>query len=165
MSKTIPFPVPKGHTLFNVDGDRYFFHRADGSVDVVEHNSLPSKTKQEFAAEVDINNIMKPYTYDQLPDMPGIIGEFSQLTDFHERATQVAAATSAFNRLPGFIRQRFNQDPVALTKFLENEDNYEEALKLGLVNPREEVKPDEALAALKDIAKNTTKKTKVVEID
>lgn len=140
-------------TLIRSDGDMYVVRRPDGSTAVLQHNSLPSMTQQEFADEADINNIMKKFSYSQLPDIPTVISEFSQVRDFHEMANVVASARSAFERLPGAIRQRFNQDPVELAKFVEDEKNYEEALKLGLVNKRAEVKPDEVLEELKGIKK------------
>lgn len=145
-------PVYEGE-LIRQDGDHYIVRRPDGSTACLQHNSLPSMTHQEFADETDINKIMRQYTYNQLPDIPSMIADFSQITDFHEMANVVANARSAFNRLPGDIRQRFNQDPVQLSKFVEDEKNYEEALKLGLVNKRNDVKPNEVLEELKGIKK------------
>jgi phage internal scaffolding protein len=37
--------------------------------------------------------------------------------------------------LPAQIRSRFDNDPAKLIDFLENEQNHDEAIKLGLVNP------------------------------
>jgi len=49
-------------------------------------------------------------------------------------------------RLPADLRARFDNDPAQLIQFLENSDNKDEAIKLGLVN-----KPEDLPQVVEDI--------------
>jgi phage internal scaffolding protein len=40
-----------------------------------------------------------------------------------------------FDQLPALIRDRFHNDPQEMLAFLNDPNNYDEAIKLGLVNP------------------------------
>jgi phage internal scaffolding protein len=55
---------------------------------------------------------------------------------------QVIAAEDEFMRLPADLRARFENDPAQLIEFLENLENKDEAIKLGLVNPPVELSQD-----------------------
>ena len=48
------------------------------------------------------------------------------------------AANAAFAALPASIRARFNNDAGAYVDFFNDSKNYDEAVKLGLVEPRQE---------------------------
>jgi phage internal scaffolding protein len=110
----------------------------------------PSLTQQQFAAESDINNIIARYErtgilVDPLIDRRGqpMYGDFSNIDSFFEAQVKVARAKELFEALPGKIRDRFGGDPGKLIAFLENEENREEAIKLGLIEKpemKEEVK-------------------------
>lgn len=141
--------------LIRKDGDSYVVQREDGSIMVMEHNSLPSKTHQEFAAEVDVNNIMRKYTYSQLPDIPGTVAQFSQNIDYHDMLNETIRARASFQQLPAKLRQRFNDNPQDLINFVADSKNRDEAISLGLIAKPAE--PDPVLAELKDL--NKTLKT------
>lgn len=96
----------------------------------------PSRTKQEFAEECDINTIVKRFGITgKLPvgvRMPQY-GDFTEIGSFHEAANAIAAANESFSAMPADVRSRFNNDPAAFVEFCGNEANRDEAIKLGLV--------------------------------
>jgi phage internal scaffolding protein len=152
------FIVPKDHKLIRQDGETYTVQRPDGSCAVYAHNTEKSMTHQEFADECDINNLMKRYRYNQLPDVPTTIGSFSQVTDYKEMLEATIHTRNAFDLLPAHLRQRFGNDPQQIIDFLGDSNNRDEAVKLGLVNPKVEPTPDPILTELKTLNKNLASK-------
>jgi len=51
---------------------------------------------------------------------------------FHEAMTLVVNAQAIFDHLPAETRARFGNDPGALSEFMQNPENHDEAVKLGL---------------------------------
>jgi len=100
----------------------------------------PSKTRQEFASECDINVIMKRYAVTGVLDFvnqrEASFEDVSEL-DFTSAMQTVAAARSAFFDLPASVRDRFDNEPAFMLGFLENPENRKEAEALGLVKPAE----------------------------
>lgn len=100
--------------------------------------SPPSRTKQSFAAECDINNILVQFkqtgvfrhisakaaqgSYQDLPDP----------IDFQESLELVLAAERSFETLPSKVRERFQNNPGEFLKFMADPANQDEAIKLGL---------------------------------
>lgn len=115
-------------------------------------NKEPSRTKQEFAEEADINNIMERYTFTgQLPEgVTGTYGDFSEMGTFHEAQEIVAKAQQQFEALPGPVRDRFDHDPAKMLEFVHDPKNYDEARALGLL--KQEITPPAPRAAGKDPA-------------
>ena len=121
------------------DGPR-FDPGLDCSVDPDTGEELVSMTKQAFADECDINQIMKrmqatavdPYMDNSAR---GTFGDASNVYDFAEAMNIVIEAEHNFSQLPATIRDRFGNDPAVLLEWLGHEDNREEAIKLGIVNP------------------------------
>lgn len=123
----------------------------------------PSRTKQEFAKESDINNIIKRMERGQhVPLNEGHFGDVSGLGDLANMMRTVTDAQAAFNRLHPKLRERFGNDPRQLVAFLENADNLDEARKLGLVKPAkaqpEPAQPAAAPPEPKKEVKDTPKK-------
>lgn len=56
----------------------------------------------------------------------------------------VAEATHMFEQLPAKLRDRFGNSPQKLLAFLDDPENRQEAIKLGLVKPEEEPPPPPA---------------------
>lgn len=107
-------------------------------------NVTPSLTQQHFKDEADINMIIARYNRTGFlvdPTAPrsgsAMFGDFSEVKDFQSAQNAICAATEAFGELDSKIRRRFNNDPGQLIAFLDNPDNYEEGVKLGLFSPRE----------------------------
>jgi len=107
-------------------------------------NKEPSLTQQQFADEVNINNIIARYQTTGVLPKGGtpVFGDFSNIQDFQSAQDAIATAKQAFEALPPYLRRRFNNDPAQLLSFIEDDDNRYEAEKLGLV-PKKEVKPTE----------------------
>lgn len=98
-----------------------------------------SLTKQSFAEECDINTIVRNFGLTgKLPDnySPPQYGDFEGIFDYQSALNSVIAAERSFMELPAHIRARFHNNPQALLEFVSNEDNLEEAVKLGLALER-----------------------------
>lgn len=101
-----------------------------------------SKTQQHFKDEVDTNLIIERYTRTgYLPEdiqyaAQGVYEDFSEVDDYTAMQNKLAKADQSFMALPSAIRERFGQNPANLIAFLNDSKNYEEAVKLGLVNKR-----------------------------
>ncbi|WNK15048.1 MAG: internal scaffolding protein [Microvirus sp.] len=103
----------------------------------------PSLTKQCFAGECNINNIMARYKRKAGVDflsqyqgyMEGAFGDASAATDYQTALNAVMQAQEAFDALPSNIRSRFENSPSSLLSFLSDSSNRDEAQALGLLNP------------------------------
>lgn len=99
--------------------------------------SKPSKTKQAFAQECDVNNIIKKYN--GVPILPSALqsvaqyGDFSEVSSFDDAHNQVIAAEHAFKALPSKIRSFFHNDPANLLEALKNPKMETELVELGLL--------------------------------
>lgn len=103
----------------------------------------PSRTKQAFAQEADINFLMDRYmrtgVFPQVEDMGGPqaqFGDFSEGIDFMEAMSRVQAASDSFAGLPADVRARFHNDPAELLDFVSQDGNRAEALRLGLLEDK-----------------------------
>jgi len=111
-------------------------------------------TQQHFKDETDINNILRQFNITGLlPQSPlsPRYGDFTGISDYQSALNAVIAAESEFESLPAQIRARFNNNPEELINFLANNENYDEAAKLGLVNKKPE-------ASVQPAAESTSEK-------
>lgn len=94
-----------------------------------------SMTKQSFKDECDINKIMAKFQktgaiehyakhQPQYGDTTGI--------DYLDCLNVVANANTMFEELPSTIRKKFENDPRQFLDFVQNPDNQEEMIELGL---------------------------------
>jgi len=122
----------------------------------------PSRAKQAFKAECDINTIVRRFGLTgKLPDnvrVP-VSGDFTGVTDFQTAMNSVRRATEDFMALPADLRKRFGNDPQLLMEFMADPNNREDAVKLGLVNKPVEV-PRDAVKAIDELAAKLTASTK-----
>jgi len=98
-------------------------------------------TQQHFKDECDINNILRQFNITGLLPESALsprYGDFTGISDYQSALNQVIAAEAEFMALPADLRARFANDPAQLIEFLENSDNKNEAIKLGLVNPEDQ---------------------------
>lgn len=125
----------------------YGFHRPHKRVqftgELLDHKTgelvrPPARTKQQFVAQCDINNIVKQFTrtgqfthlaanaakgtYTDLPDP----------IDFQDSMNLVIQAEQAFASLTAKVRNRFSNSPAEFLAFMADSANQEEAIKLGL---------------------------------
>jgi phage internal scaffolding protein len=147
MSKTQKQDWPKTISTeplaWDEDGEvlsyKHVFMRENGSVGVETVNSEPTMTQVQFQAECDVNNIMAQYIHNPDPHIferngRGQYGDFTSAEDFHQTMEKVTKARESFDSLDAQLRFRFGNDPGQLLSFLNNPQNKEEAIKLGLVN-------------------------------
>jgi len=100
----------------------------------------PSLTVQSQKDDADINVIVKRFGLTgQLPENVRIpsYGDYDTVNDFQTAMNAVRAAEEGFMELPADLRKRFHNDPQELLDFVVNGDNIDEAIKLGLVPPRD----------------------------
>lgn len=127
------FELPKFRTPD--DGLNEFYSAMTGFYD-----TAPSRTKQEFTEECDINYIMKRFInsgYDPtvlpLPSRPGRYGDFTDMPDsYHAALNYVADTKSEFMKLPAELRSRFDNDPQLFLNFVMDPANSDELIRLGL---------------------------------
>jgi len=109
-------------------------------VETVGHEK--TKAQEQFKDECDINNIMAKYQktgeFTGAIRSGGMYSDFSQITDYHDMVNTVTYAQEAFMLLPANIRARFSNDPGQLLSFLQEDSNYDEAVTLGLVTPKQQ---------------------------
>lgn len=109
----------------------------NGKVKVQTINSEPTLAQQQFKDQCDINVIMAKYQktgeFAHATKKEGRYADFTGITDYKEMLDTVQYAKEAFSLLPAKVRARFRNDPAELLAFVQDDKNYDEALKLGLV--------------------------------
>lgn len=96
----------------------------------------PSLTKQEFAAENDINYIVeRARVTGELPQKrtEPVYGDFTSVPEYQEALNIVNEAENAFQSLPSIIRERFQNNPAMMLDFMADPKNRPEAVALGLI--------------------------------
>jgi phage internal scaffolding protein len=97
----------------------------------------PSRTKQSFRDECDINNILRQFNVTgQLPvgSVQPQYGDFSGITDYQSALNAVMAAQDSFLQLPAKVRAKFDNDPALFVEFASDEANRDEMKALGLLH-------------------------------
>ena len=85
--------------------------------------------------ECDINTIVERFgVTGELPSALSINMAILAVSDYHSAINAVRAAEESFMALPAKLRARFDHDPNALLQFLQNEQNRDEAIQLGLID-------------------------------
>jgi len=120
---------------------------------VVTVNEEPSMTKQCFKKECDINNILAKH------DKTGLIshvnkhdGNYGDATavDFHEAMNTITIAEQMFAELPSSTRKRFENDIPAFLDFVQNPDNAQEMVDMGLATTSAKVEVSHDAQAVVD---------------
>lgn len=115
----------------------------------------PSRTKQSFKNECDVNLIMKKFKKIMGEDylnryngyVGGQFGDFSQVVDYRTAIEQVRQAQGVFDALPAMIRKRFDNDPASFLDFCQNPANADELVKMGLATASKQEQPSESGAS------------------
>ena len=116
--------------------------RADGSTRVATFNEEPTMAQQQFKDDCDINHIIKKYQQTgQITHMArknGVYADVSKISGktYLEALNTVLNANEAFDALPSEIRERFQNDPAELLKFMQDPKNYDEGVKIGIFEPK-----------------------------
>ncbi len=99
-------------------------YRATGEFFVPTYGK--GRTKQTFAKESDINNIMKKFqrsgTVTHLAKHSAQYGDVTSV-DLHEALNTITQAQSMFNDLPSEVRNEFDQDPGKFLDFVQDPAN------------------------------------------
>ena len=100
-----------------------------------------SMTQQNFRDECSIDTIMKRFEktgiIDHVAAVEGSYGHFLEApVDYHTAMNIVVEAQEMFMTVPAKIRERFGNDPGAFLAFVEDPENEDELVKLGLANAR-----------------------------
>lgn len=100
------------------------------------------KTEQHHAPTADINAIVNRHKPGQFIGDPRATRQpmFIDVPSetFHESLNRVCDVQNKFATLPSRIRGMFHNDPFQMLRFVENPENRQKALKLGLVIPNED---------------------------
>lgn len=105
--------------------------------EVIKRHSDLTRTKQEFKDECDINLIVPKWESTGLLNHqsahPPTYGDFSDSMEYQSAMNSLISAQQAFADLPSEIRERMHNDPGKLLDFLADEDNRDEAIRIGLI--------------------------------
>lgn len=112
----------------------------------------PSRTKQSFIDECDVNKIVERHvkngTFQQLiAQNSGVYGDFSNPSSYQEALNTVLVAETQFASLPSSVRNRFSNDPAKFLAFATDPQNMSEMVKMGLAQVDAQKASDEALKA------------------
>lgn len=120
--------------------------RPNGTKRVYTVNNEPSMTDQQFKDDCDVNFIVDKFTktgnLTHLAKFQGMYADVSEIPDLPQAMQIVSTAQTAFDTLPAELRSRFGNSPVNMVEFINNESNRDEAIKLGLIPPKEQLKQD-----------------------
>lgn len=126
-------------------------------------SSVPSMTQQQFKDEADINYIVSMYdSSGVMPTFHGdgqsaqpVFGDFASLPDnAQEMYNRMIEAKNNFDSLPLEVRKRFNYDPAAFLDFVDNPENLDELVAMGLAT-----KTTAAVPNLDDNSENSNNNT------
>jgi phage internal scaffolding protein len=96
----------------------------------------PSRTKQSFAEETNINKIIAKFhktgVMDHVSKHQAHYGDVEPM-ELQEALHKVMHAQEMFDDLPSNLRNKFNNQPAEFLEFVQNEDNKEEMRQLGLL--------------------------------
>lgn len=115
------------------------FYKSNGTERHV-YNDEPSRTRQEFADECDINKIMERYD-GYMPPIPG--DRAPQYIDFTEIPEDLMGtmelmhdAENAFMRLPAKVRREFDNNPYMFVDFCADPNNLDQLREWELAPPK-----------------------------
>lgn len=114
-------------------------HVFDQSIpDPITGEVQTSRTKQSFADETDINQILARYVktgvIDHVKEHAGY-ADFPAPMDYQEAMQMTINAQIAFDQLPAEVRREFDNDPFQFLTFIEDPENVDRMAELGLLEP------------------------------
>lgn len=134
------FAHPKSWPIVRFSGDGFdeFF-----SALTALYSTEPSRTKQEFTAECDINNIMARFqasNYDPstlpITSRKSFYGDITSMPEsYHAALNYVKDTERAFLELPAEFRAKFDNDPQGFIDYVQDPANADELRELGFLAP------------------------------
>lgn len=103
-----------------------------------EISEPPSRTKQEFTHQCDINNIIKEFSltgqinHISAAAQRGAFLDLPDSVDYQDHLNTLLRAQESFAALPAAIRNRFHGDPAEFLAFVSDPRNAEELYTLGI---------------------------------
>lgn len=128
--------IPKIYTAYDTPVDAGLsFKLPDGSDE-------PTLTVQDQRDECDINHIIARFEKTGvLPVRSGYENaqylDVTELPDYQTARQTVIQAEQAFMQLDAHLRAQFNNNPAEFIDFMQNPDNVQKAIDLGLATPRQ----------------------------
>lgn len=125
--------------------------REDGSVRVYHtFEGEECITSQSARKETDLNYLMKRHK--RLSEIPFVkknpmYGDFSTVGDYTQALETIKRSKEAFGQLSAEVQKRFNHNPAELLQFVNDINNKEEAIKLGLIEKPAEQQTEEPESA------------------
>lgn len=122
----------------------------------------PPTTKQHFKDECDINNILA--RYEKTGQLPSLIkenpkyGDFSSPLQYQDSLNLVLHAQTQFEALGSRVRERFSNDPQKFLAFMQDPNNIDEMVQLGLAEKRQQNQTNDEPPADPKQTKKTSKK-------
>lgn len=118
-----------------------------------------SLTQQHFKQECDINYIRAMYVKTGWLPQPreGYIYTDNKQVDLLEALSIMERAQNDFDQLPSTIRQYFANDPLQFVSFVDNPQNIELGIQLGLYE-RPQSQPQQSVQQQKVESQQETKK-------
>lgn len=97
-----------------------------------------SRTKQQFKDECSLKEMVKRFQSGRSRGLTSNIlspmyGDVSNVGSFQDCCNVITKAKEEFLTLPSDVRDRFRNNPSELVEFMADENNREEAIRLGLV--------------------------------
>lgn len=109
----------------------------NGRIRVDHMNYEKSLTQQSFADMCDINKIMSRWLSGgpppASPEAQAVFRDVSHGMDYRELLDVTMNVQMSFDELPAEVRSRFKNDPALLLDFVGDHANYDECVKLGLI--------------------------------
>lgn len=103
----------------------------------LDFDPAEGKTRQEFEAECNINNIMAKYQrtgiIDHITKYSPTYGEYDPI-DFQQAMETIKQGESLFAELPSRARKYFNNDPAEFMEFVNDPENADKLVDLGLAS-------------------------------
>lgn len=101
----------------------------------IEFDPAEGLTRQEFEPECEINNIMAKYqrtgVITHINKFAGMYGDFDSV-DFQTALQTIKDGEEMFSELPSSVRKYFDNDPAAFMEFVNDPDNIDKLVDLGL---------------------------------
>lgn len=103
-----------------------------------------TKVQQSFKESTKISNIVSKAMQGQQPANAGqpMYMDSYNVPSFHEAQNLVTEVIQKFMNLPAPLRARFGNKPQNAIKFCQDDNNLDEAIKLGLARKPEEIKEE-----------------------
>lgn len=108
---------------------------------------MPSKTKQEFKDECDVNTIVDMYVRGAPLPVQITKGQFvdvSELGDYKTAIDTVMQAEEVFNKMPKAIKEAVGNSVAGFLDFVNDPENEDQLVELGLVAAEEPAEDDVA---------------------